>query len=64
MRRGLPQPVYRRLRTASPAEQWVALHTTFTVPPAADTAVVSLSASGTPLLWDELMLEKIRARSR
>lgn len=53
------EPGYRRLRKAGSAKQWVGLEATFTVPLAADTAVISLS-SGTPLLWDDLTLEKIK----
>jgi len=53
------EPTYRRLRTVRPTDGWNDLRTTFTVPPAADTAVISVTASGSSILLDDLTLKKI-----
>ena len=62
-----PEPNYRRLGKACPESGWTSLETTFTAPPAADTAVVSIrttlnwpiAGAGMPVFWDDIGLEKI-----
>lgn len=62
-----PEPNYRRLGRARPKNGWTLLETTFTAPPAADTAVVSIKTTlnwpiaraGEPVIWDDISVEKI-----
>ena len=62
-----PEPNYRRLKSTYPEGGWTSLETTFTAPPGADTAVVSIrttlnwptAGTGTPVFWDDIALEKI-----
>ena len=54
------EPNYRRLRTLSPAGGWDTVRATFTVPPGTDAAVISISSSGNPIVFDDLALEKIK----
>jgi len=62
-----PEPNYRRLKSTCPESGWNSLETTFTAPPGADTAVVSIrttlnwptAGTGMPVFWDDIALEKI-----
>ncbi len=62
-----PEPNYRRLGKACSKSGWTLLETTFTAPPAADTATVSIrttlnwpiAGAGRPVSWDDISLEKI-----
>ena len=64
-----PEPSYRRLRNTCPESGWTSLETTFTAPPAADTAVVSIrttlnwpiAGTGIPVFWDDIGLVRILA---
>ncbi|MBO11023.1 MAG: hypothetical protein CMJ68_09685 [Planctomycetaceae bacterium] len=61
------EPNYRRLGKADREGEWISLGTTFTAPPGADTAVVSIrttlnwpiAGAGKPVIWDDIRLEKI-----
>ena len=62
-----PEPNYRRLEKARPKGGWTLFATTFTAPPAADTAVVSIrttlnwpkAGAGMSVFWDDIGLERI-----
>ena len=61
------EPNYRRLGKARRESGWTSLETTFTAPPGADTAVVSIrttlnwpiAGAGKSVFWDDIRLEKI-----
>ena len=62
-----PEPNYRRLGKSRPESESTLLETTFTAPPGADTAVVSIrttlnwpiKGAGKPVFWDDIGLETI-----
>ena len=54
------EPNYRRLRNPGPPNQWKTLRTTFTVPALADTAMISITSSGSATWLDDLTLERVQ----
>jgi hypothetical protein len=57
-----PEPTYRRLNKIRSPDEWTELQATFTVPPKADKAIISLNperSSDLPVAWDDVTLETI-----